>query len=412
MILTPEQLNRLLAIQPATQDESQPDLDSPFLRLLASMERQRLSRLLTERRCVRGEVVVREGEPGNAMYMIWSGRVVVFLGDVETPTILGYREAGEIIGEMAILEHQPRSASVVALEDLRLLEISQENFYSLMESDPTLGLNIMGMISARLRVSDQARSQGQWSERQLISQVSELESEKQQLLELQRLRQETSDLIIHDLRNPLGSISLAINMLEMVLPEDVLGENRQLMDIAQHGVDKMLRLVESLLEVSRMESGESQFQFVELSLDDMITNLVQGVLVAPERAIKVEKCLPENLPKVMADRDKLERVLQNLMDNALKYTPDGGRVTVAAEVQGENILVSVTDTGLGIPESQRERIFERFAQVQGEKRARRGFGLGLAYCHLAIEAHGGHIWVEPGEGGMGSRFAFTLPLKR
>jgi signal transduction histidine kinase len=412
MILTPEQLNRLLAIQPATQDESQPDLDSPFLRLLASMERQRLSRLLTERRCVRGEVVVREGEPGNAMYMIWSGRVVVFLGDVETPTILGYREAGEIIGEMAILEHQPRSASVVALEDLRLLEISQENFYSLMESDPTLGLNIMGMISARLRVSDQARSQGQWSERQLISQVSELESEKQQLLELQRLRQETSDLIIHDLRNPLGSISLAINMLEMVLPEDVLGENRQLMDIAQHGVDKMLRLVESLLEVSRMESGESQFQFVELSLDDMITNLVQGVLVAPERAIKVEKCLPENLPKVMADRDKLERVLQNLMDNALKYTPDGGRVTVAAEVQGENILVSVTDTGLGIPESQRERIFERFAQVQGEKRARRGFGLGLAYCHLAIEAHGGRIWVEPGEGGVGSRFAFTLPLKR
>ena len=120
--------------------------------------------------------------------------------------------------------------------------------------------------------------------------------------------------------------------------------------------------------------------------------------------------LPEALPTASADRDKIERVVTNLVDNAVKYTPNGGQITLAARAEAEHLLLSVTDTGPGIPEEQRQRIFERFAQVKGDTRARRGFGLGLAYCRLAVEAHGGRIWVEPGPGGVGSRFAFTLPI--
>jgi signal transduction histidine kinase len=411
-ILTPQQIRRLAAAQGELPETANAELDSPFLRLLSSLDRQQLNQLLAERRCLPGEIILREGQPGDALYVIWSGRVVAFMGDVESPTILGYRGAGEIVGEMALLEKQPRSATVVALTDLRLLAISQENFYNLLKSEPALGLSIMEVLSSRLRVSDQERSLGKYSERRLISRVSELQTEKQQLLELQRLRQETSDLIIHDLRNPLGSISLSINMLEMVLPEETLNENRQIIDVARHSCDRMIRLVDSLLEVSRMESGESQFHFAPLDLAELLHGVASSALGARERNIHMVIDVPEGLSAINADRDKLERVVTNLIDNAIKYTPDQGQITLAVEAQGNEIVVSVVDTGPGIPENQRQRIFERFAQVSGDKRARRGFGLGLAYCRLAVEAHGGRIWVEPGKNGLGSRFAFTLPLKQ
>ncbi len=413
-ILTEEQLSRLVNAKRVSDEEISPGVgaDSHFLRLLSSLRRENLSQLFTERRCVRGEVVIREGETGEALYMIWSGRVLVYMGDLEKPTFLGYRGPGEIVGEMALLENRPRSASIVAVEDLRLLEVSRENFTNLLKSEPSVGLSIMEGLSARLRQAQHVRSKVEVSERYLISQITELQTEKQHLLELQHLRQETSDLIIHDLRTPLGSISLALNMLEMVLPEDVLEENQQLLGIARSTCDRMLRLVDSLLEVSRMESGETQLQLSEFDLGLMAKTVFGNFLVTQDRHIEMHIHQAEELPLIVGDRDMLERVVANLLDNALKYTPDGGQVTLTTGTEGAYLVISVSDTGPGIPERDRERIFERFAQVRGATHGRRGFGLGLAYCKLAVEAHGGSIWVEPAGEGLGSKFTFTLPLDR
>lgn len=121
--------------------------------------------------------------------------------------------------------------------------------------------------------------------------------------------------------------------------------------------------------------------------------------------------LPATLPSMLYDESKIERVLANLMDNAFKYTPRNGEICIAATPGATDVQVSVTDAGPGIPEAERQRIFERFTQVQGDAVARRrGFGLGLTFCKLAVEAHGGAIWVEPGPGGVGARFIFTLPF--
>jgi signal transduction histidine kinase len=345
------------------------------------------------------------------MYMIWAGRVAVVKGGLDAPTIIGYRGPGVLIGEMALLEHQPRSATVIAIEPLRLLGLKRDKFQQIIANMPQVGLSIMEMLSARLRRSDEARSIGEVSEKRLVSQVTTLESEKQRLEELQRLRQETSDLIVHDLRNPLGTILASVQMLEMTLPEDVLQDNRELLGIAKSGCERLRRLVDTLLEVSRMESGESQMILSEFDLVTMLADVTGRVSILDRKGIDLQVRASAGRLTVAADRDKIERVLTNLLDNALKHTPEKGRIITAAETQGDEVYASITDSGPGIPAEERERIFERFAQVAGEKRQRRGFGLGLTYCRLAVEAHGGRIWVEPGEGGVGSRFVFTLPLK-
>jgi signal transduction histidine kinase len=409
--LSPQDFERLLALHAGSAPEYIPAPDTPLMRLLATIDRHQLSRLMTERRCQPGEVICWEGDAGDAMYLIQSGRVVVLKGNIASPTIIGYRGPGEILGEMALLEGQPRSATNIALDDMRLLRITRESFHAWLSSSPAIGMSIMATLSSRLRNADDIRTASEQGERQLVQQVNQLKDEKQQLLELQRLRQETSDLIVHDLRNPLGVIYGSLNMLEMVMPEDVYQENRELLDLASSACERMQRLVDSLLDVAKFTTGEMPMVLTNIHLGSMLEeNARRQSLVASSRGVTIEVAIPDDLPLVLVDTEKLDRVLTNLLDNALKYSPDGSQIILAADVEAGHIVVSVTDQGPGIPPDQRQRIFDRFAQVSdNEHSRRRGFGLGLTFCKLTIEAHGGEIWVEPGPGDKGSCFAFTLP---
>jgi signal transduction histidine kinase len=411
-ILTPEELNRLLDMQsPYVEELFAPVPDSPLLRLLASIDRNTLNQLMTENYFEPGEIVCYEGERGDALFLIRSGRVIVVKGSLEAPTILAYRGPGDIIGEMALLENQPRSATNIALDNVRLFQINRDSFQQWVSSNPEIGMTIMATLSARLREADDVRASAVQGGRQLIQQVSRLQTEKEQLLELQRVRQETSDLVVHDLRNPLGTIYGALNMMEMVLPEEVLHDNRELLDLASAACARMQRLVDTLLDVAKLETGEVP---ITTSLADLRPILLEATrrqsLATRTRGIKVEVVASADLPPVLIDTEKIERVLANLLDNAIKYTPDAESILIAAEARNNQIVVSVTDSGPGIPVEERERIFERFAQIPGQTPTRRGFGLGLTFCRLAVEGHGGHIWVEPGLDGHGSTFIFTLPL--
>ena len=408
--ITQSEHDQLLAGYEKPTEIPDTTFDSPLLRLFVSAGRENLTQSFVERWCQPGEIIFREGTPGDTMYMIYSGRVVVFKGKFTSPTVLGYRGPGDIIGEMAVLEHRPRSATVVALDDVRLMGISRERFQKLLVDTPSVGLNVMAMLSSRLRKSDEARSQGELSEKRLVGQVSELQIEKHRLEELQRLRQETSDFIIHDLRNPLSAISVAIKMLGISLPETTIQENRELIEIAESGCERLQLLISTLLEVSQMESGETALAISDVELNTVAKEVIAKSSILNRKSIVFQAQFPEDLPRVMADRIQIERVLTNLIDNAIKHTPEKGRITVGAEPQGKFMQVSVTDSGYGIPLEEREHIFERFAQVASEKRKRRGFGLGLTFCRLAVEAHGGRIWVEAGDDNVGSRFIFTLPI--
>ncbi len=381
-----------------------------FSKIIDLAKQPEWSKSFSEEHFHPGDAVFLEGEWGDRVYLILSGRIAIIKGDFDAPTILAFRNEGEIIGEMALLENQPRSASVIALDRLRLLSINRHQFEDLLHKMPLLSMGIMEILSSRLRKTDEALTSGDRSEKQLIHQVSILKDEKQTLEELHQLQRETSELIIHDLRNPLSNIAVSLDMLSKALPSEALETNAKIFEIAQNSLKRMKRLVDTLLEVARIESGESQFIISEVDFHALLQETIGQFSALERKNIDFQFSIPSNLALIPVDRDKVERILINLIDNCLKYSPPAGVIKIDARMVGDQLYTSINDQGPGIPEEDRERIFERFAQITGERRIRRGFGLGLPYCRLAVEGHGGRIWVETGEEGIGSRFIFTLPV--
>ncbi|MCB9454150.1 MAG: GAF domain-containing protein [Anaerolineaceae bacterium] len=236
--------------------------------------------------------------------------------------------------------------------------------------------------------------------------------------ELARMREDFSRMVVHDLRSPLTAVTTGLKMLRDVVPDDNQFKPLVLStaDTSQRAIRKLLSRVDALLDISKMESGQLTLEIEPMELATLVDSVSAELSpLARELEVTVTSDVPDSLPLLGIDSDKVERVLQNLVDNALKFTPADGVVTIKAsptrvqDESGEFIRVAVTDTGPGIPDGQKSRIFDRYVQIEGRRGARRGTGLGLTFCRMVIEAHGGHIWVEDNPEG-GSVFAFTLPV--
>lgn len=223
---------------------------------------------------------------------------------------------------------------------------------------------------------------------------------------LEKRRDDLLNMIVHDLRNPLTGILLAVESLQ----GDTLNpQQNKLLEIADNRTRLMLGLVNTLLDVGKLEAGKMPVDAQPTRLADLAAqHLKLQAHMAEARQIELVEQMAADLPEVEADRELIGRVLQNLLDNAIKFTPQGGRITVAAAVDAQNaekVIVRVTDSGPGIPEELRARLFQPY--VTG-KMPGRGSGLGLVFCRLAVEAHGGRFWVEGGAD-QGATFAFELP---
>ncbi len=409
--LTEAQYEVILAAQPMPIDPSETAAGSTVVSLLSSLDRKVLDQVMIEHRFAAGEIVVREGQHGDIAYLIWSGRVAVVQGDFYNPASVNYRGPGEVVGEMSLIDNKPRSASIVALDDVRLLGIHRNDFFELLQIDPNFSTNMMEILSNRLRAAEELSRVNTAIGRELSAEVEELQSENEALRHLEQRRQELSELVVHDLRNPLGNLFSALNMLELVLPPDVLEANRELLEIARLSHLRMQDLVDSLLDIAQLDAGRPLGERKATHIPELMNEVTQlNAFALNKREMTLTLNFPSDLPPVWADPDQIRRVLTNLTDNAIKYSPKGGPLVVTAVPFDGQVEVSVLDAGPGVAPEEREHIFARFAQVEAGGIRPRGFGLGLSYCKLAVEAHNGRIWVEPGPNGIGSRFVFTLPL--
>jgi signal transduction histidine kinase len=184
---------------------------------------------------------------------------------------------------------------------------------------------------------------------------------------------------------------------------------QSVLSIAQRSSRRASRLVESLLDLDRLEAGQAVLDKSPVSIGNLITEAVEEVYPTAEaKGHLLRMKIDPDTPEVEVDVDMIRRVLINLLDNAVKYTRSGGKITIASYNEDDHVRIRVWDSGPGISVEDQQRIFEKFSRVR-RKTSAKGLGLGLAFCRLAVEEHGGRIWVESEEG-KGSTFYFTLPV--
>lgn len=227
-------------------------------------------------------------------------------------------------------------------------------------------------------------------------------------MELEQLRSDLTAMVYHDLRGPMASIHMAINKLAEILQGHENPAVFKILRLGLRGSQQVSRLVDALLDIQRLEGGSTILNKHTSEVHRMLTDAVQLVQPLAESAnISIEMDIAK-MPLISVDTDMITRVVINLMENAVKYTPDGSHMTVRAEQKDDAVYITVSDTGPGIPVEMRDSIFDKFSRVK-HKDAPKGIGLGLAFCRLAVVAHGGRIWVES-DGEYGSDFIFALPL--
>jgi len=233
----------------------------------------------------------------------------------------------------------------------------------------------------------------------------------QDVTELRRaetVRREFVANVSHELRTPVACLKALVETLEdgaLEAPEAA----REFLNRMQVEVDDLAQLVEELLELSRIESGRVSLHLQPVDLAPMVAAAAERLRPHAERqGLTLTVDLPAGLPTALADPDRIHQVVTNLVHNAVKFTPPGGRVTVTAEQRNGEVAVHVADNGVGIPTEALPRLFERFYKVD-KARAGGGTGLGLAIAKHLMQVHGGRIWVESAGDGQGAKFSFALP---
>ncbi|MCA9738671.1 MAG: PAS domain-containing sensor histidine kinase [Gemmatimonadota bacterium] len=234
--------------------------------------------------------------------------------------------------------------------------------------------------------------------------LTEIREAESALREAVRARDEIVGVVSHDLRNPVGTIYIAADLLlEVPLPED---KRREQLVVIKRQAKHMEELIRDLLDISRIETGTLPVHPTPSPVGPMMEDaLAQARSLASQKGIVIEQHVEGVLPHVNADRNRVLQVFSNLLGNAIKFTPEGGRIRIRSATGDGEVVFEVADTGVGIPPEQIDRIFDRFWQLS---EGHGGAGLGLSIAKGIVEAHQGRIWVEstPGEG---TRFLFTLP---
>jgi two-component system, OmpR family, phosphate regulon sensor histidine kinase PhoR len=229
-----------------------------------------------------------------------------------------------------------------------------------------------------------------------------------QLVRLNRARRDMVANISHELRTPIANIRVIIDGLFLDQDKPKRKDSISSLRAIARETEALLWLVQEMSDLSMIESGQAIVRMVDVPLGELVEGAVERMEdIGAQKNVTIKHRTPPDL-HVLCDRDLAQRVIVNLIHNAVKWSPEGEVVTVEAAANTEDVTISVLDNGPGVPDEQVERIFERFYQVDASRSAGEGTGLGLAICKHIVEAHGGRIWAEGNSGGAGGLFRFTL----
>ena len=388
-----------------------------------------------------GATVIRQGELHNDVYFIIGGKASV---QTDGRALYSLGRIGDIFGEMGVVSGQPSQITVEVLEKLEVLSISSKSLDDIRhDSSNELNHIFYGWLSRVLAdklflTSEKAKRFEDISKdlkdaldvqktvsQNLVILTAELEKSKTELVELNRLKNEFLGIASHDLRSPIGSVIAVMETMPTCFELDI--EVVEMLGLVRDTCQEQLKLVNDLLDVARIESGNLNLDFARLnqkSLTDFFDLVKQkNAMLARNKRIRIDfdaqtfcASTPEGLADdaelVRFDVPKIQQVMNNLLGNAIKFTPEGGNIQMEARLTGDFLRISVRDSGVGISEADLPLVFDKLHQLKKSKlgtRGERGTGLGLAICKNLVELHGGNIGVESREG-EGSTFWLTLPL--
>ncbi|MCC6190697.1 MAG: cyclic nucleotide-binding domain-containing protein [Anaerolineales bacterium] len=367
---------------------------------LASDELTELAGLTKVGRYPAGHVLCQEDAHEDIFYILASGEAVITkqISDAEGERVLRRVGVGDYVGEMALIQNAPRAATVRTVSECTVLEIGKQDFEAMLSRSPRLAISIIRTTLSRMRVNDQMA-------------IGDLQRTNRVLAQLDRNKLEFIQVAAHELRTPLTVMKGYLNVIKSderlpaggLLAEALAGLSR--------GTERLQEVVNAMLDVARIDADMAagpRFAVVPVPLKSMVNDLVRRLESDAEgRQLRIDIEHARDTPALNADPTLIQKALYQVLINAIKYTPDGGRILVRTRpvqldrgVPGAEI--SVRDTGIGLAPEHQELIFEKFYQVgsvdlhSSHKTMFRGGGpgLGLAIARGAVRAHGGRIWVE------------------
>lgn len=367
-----------------------------------------------------GHVLCREGAHEDTFYILADGEALITkqISDTHDERVLRRVGYGDYVGEMALIQNAPRAANVRALTPLTVLEMDKADFEAMLSRSPRMALSIIRSTLNRMRANDQMA-------------IQDLQRTNQVLAQLDRNKLDFIEVAAHELRTPLTVMMGYVNVLRLepaLRASPVLGE---VLDGLLKGTQRMHEIISTMLDVTRVDSDKAQrvrIALVPVPVRSVVNDIIHRVQAeAAGRHLRLVSEHAPDTPAIIADPTLIQKALYHVIINAVKFTPDGGAVTIrtrpAALDDGTPAAeISVHDTGIGIAPEHHDLIFEKFYQVgpvdlhsSGKTIFKGGGpGLGLAIARGVVRAHGGRIWVEsPGHDEArlpGSAFYIRLPI--
>lgn len=362
--------------------------ESELFRGLSEEELEKVARLGRQETYEAGETIFAEESSADDLYVIESGKVALdlklrFGSATQRQVTIGAMTAGHGLGWSAIHRAGPFTGTARCLEKTKVVAMDGKELEKLFQDDYRLGYKVMA------RVLDMVRFRFGHTRNTLAHVLS---------------------IASHDLKSPLAAVESYLQVMLGGYAGEVSERQKNMMVRCSERISGLLSLIDDILDMSRLDSAESKFQ--EASLAAVVESSLENVRSqAAAKTIELTGDLPENLPEIRGIPARLQQLLTNLLTNAVKFTPEGGKVSVRVSEEEKDVKVEVMDTGVGIPSAEIPRIFDDFFRGSNVKAA--GAGLGLSIAKKIVEGHRGRLWAESPyfeeKSGKGAKFTFTLP---
>jgi signal transduction histidine kinase len=375
---------------------------SELSKILVVDDDERNVRLLESILRASGYPVIKAYDGQEALDLIASERPDLVLLDVMMPRMSGLEVCQKVRGqyETRLLPVIMVTALNALEEKVQALEMGADDFLSKPINKVELLAKLRSMLRVKSLHDEVERTRG------------ELERKNEDLLRMEEFKEKLIQMVVHDLKNPLAGIMGNLQLLRIQHPAQDPGHLQEIVGRTEESAKQLMEMILNILDLARLEEGKLEIRRKPVHPPELAQSCLRQVAGMAARAeVRLVTALEDAPGVLQADPVLLSRILGNLLSNALKHTPAGGKIEVGVAREGDTARFWVKDSGEGIPPNLLPRIFDKFVVGSGDHETRRAYdtGLGLTFCKMAIEAHGGRIGVQS-EPGRGSTFSFSLPM--